>query len=76
MYNADRDFMRLMMRLMIGFALVLFAVLAPLAWCTLEECGDLCKRNGDERNWTFTQGCYCEDEQGVYNPKDSREENR
>ena len=36
------------------------------------ECGQICEAQGAARNWTFTQGCFCADERGAYNPKDER----
>jgi hypothetical protein len=40
--------------------------------CSINECASLCEDNGAEVRWTWTQGCYCKDADGVYNPRDSR----
>lgn len=41
--------------------------------CSQAECASICVENGAESAWKFTQGCYCKDSEGVYNPKDSRD---
>ncbi len=49
--------------------LLFLGVWAFAAW----GCGKACEANGDEANYIVGNGCYCEDEIGVYNPRDSRD---
>lgn len=44
--------------------------------CSSSECSEICRANGDRGDFTWTQGCYCRDEHGIYNPKDSRDRSR
>lgn len=44
--------------------------------CGTVECRDVCEANGHESTWTFTQGCFCQDDGGLYNPADSRDPGR
>lgn len=41
--------------------------------CASSDCSEICKATGDKADYTWTQGCYCRDEEGMYNPKDSRD---
>lgn len=54
---------------------LLLVALIPIGRCTCSqsECASICTENGAKSAWTFTQGCYCKDSDGVYNPKDSRD---
>lgn len=53
------------------------ALLGSLAFgrwtCATSECEQVCTANGDAPVWTWTQGCYCSDGSGLYNPQDSRD---
>jgi len=49
---------------------VLILMLGP-AW-SCNECHSVCAGQKAKGNYTFTQGCFCEDEDGLYNPKDQR----
>jgi hypothetical protein len=60
------------------FAIIL--IVAPLAaigvWGSHSGCKRVCEANGDDNGWDWWMGCFCQDEEGLYNPKDSRETQR
>lgn len=60
-----------------GFGLFLsivfiLVIMAGPAVCSMNECDTICRASKAETRWTFTQGCYCADDEGLYNPKDER----
>jgi hypothetical protein len=57
----------------IGTLIIVGGIILGMRACSYSECGEICRSNGDAPDWTWTQGCYCRDKDGVYNPKDSRE---
>lgn len=36
------------------------------------QCEFVCTTNGHEPVYLIAEGCYCKDERGLFNPKDSR----
>lgn len=54
-------------------ALALGAIVLVRWSCSTSECASVCEANGDAPKWTWTQGCYCRDAEGLYNPADSRD---
>lgn len=61
---------------LIGAVLTIFLVVALVFGaraCEIAECNSICTANKSGARWTWTQGCYCKDADGLYNPKDSRE---
>ena len=59
----------------VAIILFIIAILGVLATPVIQyvECGTVCEAQKAERMWTFTQGCYCQDGSGAYNPKDERQ---
>lgn len=57
----------------VGMLALCGAVLFGTRACSYSECNAVCATNGDRGAWTWTQGCFCRDAEGLYNPKDSRE---
>ena len=55
------------------FVAVLLAFLgaffAFLAWGVHAACDKVCEANGDRSHFVRFDGCYCEDDWGLYNPK-------
>lgn len=44
-----------------------------VAW-SMSACTEVCRINGDKDHFLIMGGgCWCEDEDGLYNPKDSRD---
>jgi hypothetical protein len=57
-----------------AFVAVLLGALIFGCWsCATSECDEVCSANGDRPRWTWTQGCFCRDADGLYNPADSRD---
>ena len=59
---------------------VIVVLVVPLGalgmWGSYSACSRVCEANGDENGWDWWMGCFCQDEEGLYNPKDSRETKR
>ena len=45
---------------------------APMKVIDWSNCEDACEANGDESMWMISQGCFCKDDDGLYNPRDER----
>ena len=66
-------------RLWVGLTLI-FSTLALAVWGLIAflihfsdvGCARVCEANGDENAYHWTTDCYCRDAEGLYNPKDSR----
>lgn len=56
------------------FMLLLTALLSVVFVLDAHNCAHVCRRNGDNSDYLVGGECWCADEQGLYNPKDSREE--
>lgn len=52
-------------------AVIVSAVAAAWAF-TVNGCENACEANGDEAEFIVGNGCYCRDDAGIYNPRDSR----
>lgn len=68
----DSDWSRTIATVLVYGALIGALVLG--SWtCRSGECSTVCRANGDNPEQTWTQGCFCRDENGhLYNPRDSR----
>ncbi len=55
--------------------LLLAAGLAAIAIsCEVQACDRVCRANDHTGNYeVFAGGCYCRDDKGLYNPRDSRD---
>lgn len=58
--------------ILVAIAIMVLIPLVAQPACSYVECEDICEAQKASRLWTFTQGCYCVDEKGAYNPKDER----
>jgi hypothetical protein len=62
---------------LLGVGCVMFSLLFFSVRYSAQSCARVCEHNGDESEYLWTGGgCWCLDEQGAYNPKDSREDRR
>ena len=52
---------------------LLGALVAGAFWLDWSGCARVCEANGDANGWDVRTGCYCRDDGGLYNPKDSRD---
>ena len=50
---------------------ILCASCVPIVSCN--ECATVCGENNHKPKWTVSQGCFCRDDKGLYNPRDSRQ---
>ena len=55
-----------------GAALLLYGTWRATVYYSNQGCGYVCEANGDENAYRWDAGCWCRDDQGVYNPQDSR----
>lgn len=56
----------------IGMFVVGFVYMTPMKIIDWSNCEDVCEANGHECMWKISQGCFCKDDDGVYNPRDER----
>lgn len=54
--------------------LALILLIVGAFWLTCSGCARVCEANGDKNGWDVRTGCYCQDANGLYNPKDSRDD--
>ncbi len=55
------------------YALIIAAFLFGGWQCRVSECRQVCSANKDSAVQTWTNGCFCRDDDGrLYNPRDSR----
>jgi hypothetical protein len=70
------QFFGVVLELVVPVVLFVVLVLGPffglVLWGNHSACQRICEANGDENGWDYWAGCYCKDEFGLYNPKDSR----
>lgn len=59
------------------FVIFLTAILGGNYVLSTAACTEVCLINGDKDHYiVFGGGCWCQDEDGLYNPKDSRDQPR
>ena len=53
---------------------IVFCILFGVGNCVVKQhqCNFVCTTNGHEPVYLIAEGCYCKDERGLFNPKDSR----
>ena len=72
-------FFAFMSAVVLPFAFLAFVLVGAGAlamWGTNSACERVCQANGDENGWDWWLGCFCKDEHGLYNPKDSRDRSK
>lgn len=70
-YGMNDDWSTTVVSAILLLGLMAGAVFVPTR-CSYNDCSDICSTNKDEAHWTWTQGCFCKDDDGLYNPKDER----
>lgn len=60
---------------MVGAVMLIFMLIFGIITAAKAECRKVCESNGhEEQYFVFSGGCWCQDEAGLYNPRDSRED--
>ena len=62
----------ILLGIVLGFLLLVAGVWYASIYYGNRGCAYVCEANGDENAYRWDAGCWCRDEEGVYNPSDSR----
>lgn len=63
------------MPMIAGLAVFFGVICAGVWWANVSSCERVCMINGNAWHYEpFGGGCYCRDDDGLYNPRDSRED--
>jgi hypothetical protein len=67
------DFLKIAVPIVLLVVAVVFGSFSYGVHINNQGCQYICDGNGDENAFKWQAGCWCRDEEGLYNPRDSRE---
>lgn len=67
-----KDFFKILVPIILLVLAVVYGSWSYQVHINNQGCQYICDGNGDENAFKWQAGCWCRDEKGLYNPRDSR----